>query len=59
MCFALAITPVRSIIDDKIKEAKGLELTETSLAASWLEDVSIGTFQLVFASRWTRHFSSC
>ena len=39
-----------SIIDEKIKEAKGLELTQTSLAASWLEDVSFGKFQLVFTS---------
>ena len=31
MYFALVITPLPSIIDEKIKEAKGLELTETSL----------------------------
>ena len=59
MYFALVITSSPSIIDEKIKEAKGLELTETSLVAFWLEDVSIGKFQLVFTSRWIRHFSCC
>ena len=34
MCSASVITPLRNIIDDQIKEAEGLGLTATSLAAA-------------------------
>ena len=42
MCSVLVIKPLSSIINQQIKEGKGLGLTKTSLMASRIEDVSIG-----------------
>ncbi|XP_068735388.1 ATP-dependent DNA helicase RecQ-like [Montipora capricornis] len=46
----LVICPLRSLIEDQIKEAKSMGLTANSLPEASLADVQVGKFQLLFSS---------
>ena len=46
----LVICPLRSLIEDQIKEAKSMGLTANSLPEASLADVRVGKFQLLFSS---------
>ena len=64
MCSALVVTPLRSIIDDQIKEADGLGITAISLVDAKLENVSIvfvsveDTLDLAFLKLLKGHFNN-
>ena len=46
----LVSCPLRSLIEDQIKEAKSMGLTANSLPEAFLADVRVGKFQLLFSS---------
>ena len=46
----LVICPLRSLIEDQIKEEKSMGLTANSLPEASLADVRVGKFQLLFSS---------
>ena len=46
----LVICPLRSLMEDQIKEAKSMGLTANSLPEASLADVRVGKFQLLFSS---------
>ena len=48
--WVLVISPLRSLIEDQIKEAKSMGLTANSLPEASLADVRVGKFQLLFSS---------